>query len=146
MGCDEQVRAEQRACTHIFDEVVVPTDQDRHSKAPGRVEHRKGFAARDALVFEGVELAVPFDLAVRQRDDVGVVEAPTLIPLDQAGADSEPAALREASQGLNGSAIRHGLGDPSIAVLLRFGRALNARRRGRFHHTVHRRGRRLGVL
>ena len=51
------------------------------------------------------------DLAVWQRDDIGIVEAVILVLLDQPRADGKPKTLRETGQGLNGSAARHRLGE-----------------------------------
>ena len=51
------------------------------------------------------------DLAVWQRDDIGVLEAAILVLLDQPGADGKSATLRETGQGLDGRAVRNGLSE-----------------------------------
>ncbi len=51
------------------------------------------------------------DLAVRQRDDIRVVEAAILALLDQPRADGKPKAVRETRQGLNGWTGRNRLGE-----------------------------------
>ena len=95
MRRDQQIGAEQRADAHVLDEVVVQQIRIA-ARTPHGVSNTVNLvAARDARVLEGVELAVTMDPAVRQRDDVGVVEAAILVLLDQPGADGEPQAVRE---------------------------------------------------
>jgi hypothetical protein len=93
MWREQNVGAHERGHPRVLDEVVVPADQHADLHAPGRVEHGIAVSTCDLGMLEGVKLAVRVNAAVRQGNDIAVVQPAIGSTFEESGAD-EHAGLR----------------------------------------------------
>ena len=90
MRRDQHIGPHECRRPDVLHEVVVVTDQNADADTPGCVENRVSVAAANLFMFEGMELAMHMNIAVRQRHEITVeqftIRSPAPIPMPRSMA------------------------------------------------------------
>src|SRR5947207_9071991 len=110
MRHEDDLRSQQRGRTHVFDDVVVVTDQDAASPSV-QIEHGISIARQQIWIDKGMQLAMLRDYSGAVYADLRLVQASLFIFFEQPGEDRDIEFPGDPDERLYALALRDGLGE-----------------------------------